>query len=105
MLDEVAPDVFAFSVVAEAVPVADEEPVPGFYDSVVLTSVPVPTPVLPAPVSAAPVFDDSVVLSVPPSGEVAVDVESALAIPGEVATIRPMPNAAANAPTRPMCRL
>ena len=103
MLEEVAPELSVISVVVEAIPVADEEPVSGFDDSVALTAAPVPTPVVPVP--AATVFDDSVVVSVPPSGEVTLDVESALAIPGEVATIRPMPNAAANAPMRPMYRL
>jgi hypothetical protein len=96
MLDEVAPDVLVSPVVAEVVSAVDEAlPVD---DSVALTAVPVPVPVVPVPVS--PVFD-SVVVSAPPSVDVAVDVESALAIPGDVATIKPIPNAAAKAPTRP----
>jgi hypothetical protein len=95
---DVTLDAFDVSTVAAPVPVVDDEPLPA-------ADVPADAPALvPVPVSV-PVFEPSLV-SDPPPGDVEPGVvESALATPGVVATISPMPKAAANAPTRPMWRL
>jgi hypothetical protein len=71
-------------------PVVDEDPVAEVVDAVSV-------PLLVVPALVVPVFDD-------PSPE-SVPVVSALATPGEVATNRPMPRAAASAPIRPTWRL
>jgi hypothetical protein len=94
VLDDVAPEVdvppaVAVSAAVDVGPVLVEGEPP-----LVVVAVEVPVPVA----SAA----DSV-----PAGEASVDVDvepdvSAVATPGEVPTINPIPKAAASAPTRPM---
>jgi hypothetical protein len=99
MLD-VEPDVFMVSVVVDAgVLVVDEEPVP-----VLDVSVDVPTPAPVPVVVPVPVPDEPSLASVPPGDVEPGVVESAVATPGVVATISPIPNAAAIAPTRPIWR-
>ena len=100
MLEEAAPDVVVLSVVADPVPVVEEEPVAVDVSDDEFTAVPVPALVVPVPV--VPVFEVPVLDSapeVPPVDVESVVVESALATPGEVAIITPIPNAAANAPS------
>jgi hypothetical protein len=96
-VDPVAPDVCVVSVDAE-VPV-EGEPVLVDADPDEPTEAAVSLVVV-------LVFAASALVPVLPPVDVPVDVEvepvvSALATPGEVMTITPMPKAAANAPTRP----
>ena len=99
MLEDVVPDVLVLSVAVEPEPVdvdplTDGELVPAVDVAADALSV---VPSFMVPVLVVPVVDDPEPV---PSDDVLV--ESAFATPGEVATISPIPRAAASAPTRPM---
>jgi hypothetical protein len=92
VLEDVAPDVFVVSVASgsllaevESVEPADVDDAPTLEEFVC------------EPSAAAPVLAEAASLDVDDVLEV-----SALARPGEVTTITPIPKAVANAPTRPM---
>jgi hypothetical protein len=91
VLEDVEPDVVVVPVAVVSVPV-DVDPPLVDVESPVVAGDEVADSVDDSPVDVELVEDDSE----------DVPVVSALATPGEVATITPIPRAAANAPTRPM---
>jgi hypothetical protein len=106
-LEDVVSDVLVLSLAVVPVPVdvelvVDVEPTPVVAVDPVVDGGPADVP---DTLVVVPVFVDGVLESAPPADVEPGFVESALATPGEVTTINPIPNAAANAPTRPMCRL
>jgi hypothetical protein len=106
-LEDVVPDVLVLSLAVVPVPVVvelvvDVEPTPVVAVDPAVDGVPADVP---DPLVAVPAFVGGVLESAPAVEGESGFVVSALATPGEVATIIPIPNAAANAPTRPMWRL
>lgn len=105
VLDDVAPDADELLVVDVAVAVDVDPELVAVEPLSVNVDVEVEVPV---PASAADEPDSVLEAELSCADDDALDADpsvSALATPGEATTITPIPNAAANAPTRPMYRL
>lgn len=103
VVDDVAPDDAVEAPagdVASVLPPAVDVDVPDDADVDVVEPADVVAPALVVPGSVDPVEEPVPVDDTPDAGDDELDA-SALATPGEVTTITPIPNAAANAPTRP----